>query len=82
MHMSGSWSWLLDGALVGVVSGNTDKVLSMWSGLLHSVVIDAKGGLSHRAKVSFPRLCPVEISYRGQHIFKGREFQRKVSKNL
>ena len=64
MHMSGSWSGLLDGTLVGGgVSGGTDKVLSMWSGLLRSTVTNAKGGLSHRAKVSFPRLCPVEISY-------------------
>ena len=64
MHISGSWSGLLDVTLVGgAVSGGTDKVLSMWSGLLCSVVTDAKGGLAHRANVSFPRLCPVEISY-------------------
>ena len=62
MHMSGSWSSLLVGTLVGGVSGGTDKVFSMRSGL-RNIVTDAKGGLSHRAKVSFPRLCPVEISY-------------------
>ena len=63
MHMSGSWSSLLVGTLVGGVSGGTDKVFSVWSGLLRSIVTDAKGRLSHRAKVSFLRLCPVEISY-------------------
>ena len=57
----GAGFWM--GHYLGAVSGGTDMVLSMWSGLLRSVVTDAKGGLSHRAKVSFPRLCQVQISY-------------------
>ena len=35
----------------------------MWLGLLRNVVTDAKGGFSAGAKVIFPRLCAVEISY-------------------
>ena len=57
----GAGFWM--GHYLRSVSEGTDKVLNMWSGLLRSIVTDAKGRLSHRAKVSFPRLCPVEISY-------------------
>lgn len=63
--------------LVGGRQWGTDKVLSMWSGLLCSVVTDAKGGLAHRANVSFPRLCPVETATEASTYLRGGNFREK-----